>query len=217
MARPQAVIEQQVLQPLARRIIGQQARGPVRRPRPDDRRGRVGPALRPGVAESEVGQHVNHRRLGPAVADLDADADVLGIGFGRVPLCVKLYHTQKHRCIFPDCGYDLVAAGQTVMHEGERGDTAYVVDRGRLQVRTARPDGGDAVVAELGPGEWVGEMSLLLDKPRSATVVALTGAQLRPFTRESFGRILVEDPDRAQALMRQLAAGPRDANRRLAG
>jgi CRP-like cAMP-binding protein len=57
---------------------------------------------------------------------------------------------------------------------------------------------------------------LLLDEPRSATVSALTDVQLRRVTRESFGRLLSEDPARASELLRQLARRVREASRRLA-
>lgn len=89
---------------------------------------------------------------------------------------------------------------------------AYLVERGELRVTR---DG--LTLAELGPGAWVGEMSLLLDEPRSATVTALTGVQLRRITKESFGRLLAEDPARTQELLRQLAARVRESNRQLAG
>jgi len=63
----------------------------------------------------------------------------------------------------------------------------------------------------------VGEMSLLLDEPRSADVVALTEAQLRRVTRDTFGRVIVEDPIRTQELLRQLARRVREASGRLTG
>jgi CRP-like cAMP-binding protein len=59
-------------------------------------------------------------------------------------------------------------------------------------------------------------MSLLLDEPRSATVVAVTDAQLRRVTRDSFGRVLAEDPERTQELLRQLARRVREVSGRIA-
>jgi aquaporin Z len=129
---------------------------------------------------------------------------------GQSTVCAKLYHTAGHPCPF-HCGYRLVRAGEVVMREGEPGDLAYLVERGALQVTR-----GGRVLAELGPGSWVGEMSLLLDEPRTATVIAATEAQLRPVTRDSFGRLLAEDPHRTQDLVRQLARRVKDASDRLA-
>jgi CRP-like cAMP-binding protein len=60
-------------------------------------------------------------------------------------------------------------------------------------------------------------MSLLLDEPRSATVVAATAAQLRRVTRQDMGHVLAEDPKRTQELLRQLARRVKAANERVAG
>jgi CRP/FNR family cyclic AMP-dependent transcriptional regulator len=99
-----------------------------------------------------------------------------------------------------------------VMREGQPGDEAYLVERGALRVTRA-----GVQLAELGAGEWVGEMSLLLDEPRSATVTAVIDTQLRRITRESFGRVLAEDPLRTQELLKQLARRVRESSGRLAG
>lgn len=131
---------------------------------------------------------------------------------GSSTICAKLYHTAKYPCAFETCGYRLLEAGQTLMTEGERGDEAYLLERGMLRVTR---DG--VLLADLQEGDWVGEMSLLLDEPRSATVTAATNAQLRRVTRDSFGRLLADDPVRTQELLRQLARRVREANNRMAG
>lgn len=131
---------------------------------------------------------------------------------GGSTVCAKLYHTARYGCAFDSCGYRLLKAGDTLMTEGERGDEAYLLERGSLKVTRE-----GVLLAELQEGEWVGEMSLLLDEPRSATVTATTNAQLRPVTRDTFGRVLAEDPERTQELLRQLARRVREANNRAAG
>jgi CRP-like cAMP-binding protein len=60
-------------------------------------------------------------------------------------------------------------------------------------------------------------MSLLLDEPRSATVVAATDAQLRRVTRHDMGHVLAEDPERTEELLRQLARRVKATNERVAG
>ena len=132
--------------------------------------------------------------------------------WGKTTVCAKLYHTARYPCAFETCGYRILEPGETLMIEGERGDEAYVLERGRLRVTR---DG--TMLAELQKGDWVGEMSLLLDEPRSATVAAVSRAQLRRVTRDSFGRVLAEDPVRTQELLRQLARRVREANTRLTG
>jgi aquaporin Z len=151
--------------------------------------------------------------LGPIAGALVAVAAYKG-QWGRSTVCAKLYHTEKFPCPFDDCGYRLVSKGETVMREGEPGDEAYVIDRGALHVHRGAPR--EIPLAQLGPGDWVGEMSLLLGEPRSATVVAATDAQLRRVTKDSFGHVLASDPRRTHELLRQLAQRVRASNERLA-
>jgi aquaporin Z len=152
---------------------------------------------------------------GPAAGALIA-ALAYSRQWGGATVCAKLYHTERYPCPFDTCGYRLVSAGETVMREGETGDEAYIVDRGRLEVsRLAGADG--VVLARLGPGDWVGEMSLLLEEPRSATVTASTDAQLRRLTRQDFGHVLAHDPRRTHELLRQLARRVREASHRVTG
>jgi aquaporin Z len=136
--------------------------------------------------------------------------------WGASTVCAKLYHTPKYPCPFETCGYRLVRTGEVVMREGEIGDEAYLIERGRLDVRRRSAAGEDVSIATLGPGDWVGEMSLLLDEARSASIVALTDAQLRRVTKSTFARVLAEDPERTQELLRQLARRVREANARMA-
>jgi CRP-like cAMP-binding protein len=75
---------------------------------------------------------------------------------------------------------------------------------------------GEIVLGRLGPGDWFGEMSVLLGEPRSASVVALSDGRARRLTRGAFEQALADDPARALALMRQLAARISEADRRLA-
>ena len=136
--------------------------------------------------------------------------------WGGSTVCAKLYHTPKYACPYASCGYRLVRAGETVMREGEQGSEAYLVELGALEVRRIAAGGREITIAVLGPGDWVGELSLLLDEPRSVTVVASTDAQLRRVPNEAFGQVLAQDPRRTQELLRQLARRVRDASARVA-
>lgn len=119
--------------------------------------------------------------------------------------CAKLYHTERYRCIFTDCGYTLVPAGTVVFQEGEAANKAYVVERGELEVRKRDAGGVERVLATLGPGDWVGEMALLLNLPRSATVVATKDSELRPVTAENFDHVIAEHPTETARLLKQLS------------
>jgi MFS family permease len=76
---------------------------------------------------------------------------------------------------------DAVAAGAVVFREGDHGDRFYVIDGGDAIVER-----GGTVVRELGAGDCFGEIALLRDVPRTATIVARSDLQLRSIDREHF-------------------------------
>ncbi|MDR3415607.1 MAG: aquaporin [Nevskia sp.] len=130
--------------------------------------------------------------------------------------CAKLYHTERYKCIFTDCVHSHAKAGSVVLEEGGAGDRAYVLERGALEVRKRGPDGSQQVLAVLGPGDWVGEMSLLLNQPRSATVVATQDSELREVTLKNFEHVIAEHPAETVRLLRQLCQRIDQTGRRLA-
>lgn len=69
-------------------------------------------------------------------------------------------------------------AGKPLCTRGERGDCAYVIEEGEAEVRASAEQGGALVsIARVGPGEVVGELSLVDGHPRSADVVAVTSVR----------------------------------------
>jgi CRP-like cAMP-binding protein len=73
------------------------------------------------------------------------------------------------------------AAGDAVIREGETGDRFYVVAEGRLDV-----EAGGEIRGEVGPGDFFGEIALLRDVPRTATVTAREDSVLFSLTRDEF-------------------------------
>jgi EAL domain-containing protein (putative c-di-GMP-specific phosphodiesterase class I) len=90
--------------------------------------------------------------------------------------------------------YLLVEPGTVIFQEGERGFCAYMIERGRVEISVER-SGQKIVLANRGPGEVFGEMAIIDDKPRSATVTALQPCDLLLITREQLtNRIQQTDP-----------------------
>jgi aquaporin Z len=154
--------------------------------------------------------------IGPVAGALLAVAAYRGQWGARI-VCAKLYHTEKYACPFDGCNFRLARAGETIMREGDSPTEAYLIVRGTLDVRLNESAGDAAFVARLGPGDWVGEIALILDEPRSSTVVAATDAQLRRITKNDLGHVLSEDPERTHELVRQLALRVKAVNERLVG
>ena len=90
--------------------------------------------------------------------------------------------------------------GETIVRQGDQGETFYLVEAGDLAVRVRGSDNIERRVASLGPGAIFGEMSLLTGEPRSATVVATHDAILLALDREGFRDALLSNPDVAREL-----------------
>lgn len=103
--------------------------------------------------------------------------------------------------------------GEVLFRQGERGDAMYVVVSGRVAVVLERSDGGAEVVREMGSGENVGELSLLTDDPRSATIRAVRDSELLRLPRDAFDALLESRPATALRLTRILARWVREGNR----
>ena len=86
---------------------------------------------------------------------------------------------------------ETIEAGEIVIRQGEVGDKFYVIKTGKVLVYVSVA-GVDKVIAERGPGEYVGEVALLLDEPRSASVKTLTPVSFLTLERKDFNRLVTE-------------------------
>lgn len=93
-----------------------------------------------------------------------------------------------------------LAPGEVVVQQGDTGRELYVIGQGELAVLAAGGEAAERVVAHLGPGEFFGELALLRGEPRSATVRALTEAQVWALSAEDYAAFLREAPSLRAAL-----------------
>ena len=97
-----------------------------------------------------------------------------------------------------------IAGGQTLMRQGEPGDSMYLLVSGRLRTYVDDEDGMRRLVREVSRGQIVGEISLYTDEPRSATLVAIRDSVLVRLAKADFGRLLASSPALSVALTRQI-------------
>jgi CRP-like cAMP-binding protein len=100
------------------------------------------------------------------------------------------------------------AAGDRIFAEGDRADEFFVVVRGKVEIRS-----GSRRLEILGPKGIFGEMALIDDSPRSATVVALTDVTVAPIKENQFLFLVKHMPVFALKVMRVLAKRLRRQNK----
>jgi CRP/FNR family transcriptional regulator, cyclic AMP receptor protein len=104
---------------------------------------------------------------------------------------------------------------ETIVRQGEMGLGLYVISRGHVKVDREQA-GVKMQVAELGPESFFGEMSLLDNKPRSATVTSTEDTECLLLTRDSFVKLMGKYPEIPIRMARVLAERLRLANEKLA-
>jgi CRP/FNR family transcriptional regulator, cyclic AMP receptor protein len=82
----------------------------------------------------------------------------------------------------------------TIFRNGDPGDAMYLIDLGKVRISITDADGHVVTLAELGSGEFFGEMSMLDGHGRSANATALENARLAKLTRDDFLAFMKSDP-----------------------
>lgn len=106
------------------------------------------------------------------------------------------------------------AVGQEVCHQGDPGDTMYVILGGTADVLIDTA-GGQIAVAEMKKNSFFGEIAILCDVPRTATIKAKEPLSTLKITKDMFYRLVAEVPQMAVEIMRELAHRLEDANQKL--
>jgi CRP-like cAMP-binding protein len=120
---------------------------------------------------------------------------------------LKLLAFTSERVVFP--------AGVALFREGERGDCAYLLLSGQVDVALDAAH-GPVVIATIGQHNIVGEMALLGEMPRSASITTKEPVEALLIRKDQFFQLLRDLPQVALEIMRELALRLNSANRELA-
>src|SRR2546425_10675510 len=94
-------------------------------------------------------------------------------------------------------------SGQVVIRQDDPGGTAYAIISGRVRVLESVPDSPvEMFLGELGPGEIFGELGVLRERPRSASIVTLERTRCLAIPAEDFLQMLHSSKDMAMVLLR---------------
>lgn len=104
-------------------------------------------------------------------------------------------------------------AGSTLTHEGAPGSEVFVVLSGRVKVTVTTPEGREIVLQFCGPGELVGEFSVIDRGSRSGTAEALEPVEALAISAAEFRALIDKRPGFAVALLRNLVRRFRDSDR----
>ncbi len=96
-------------------------------------------------------------------------------------------------------------AGQPIMREGDNPGGLFVLLKGTVEVFKRTQDGGAQSLAKIDAPSVLGEMSLLMDRPHSATVQAVTDCELHLLTKAQFQRLVASESLAAYKLIATIA------------
>jgi len=105
--------------------------------------------------------------------------------------------------------------GTAIIAAGDVTDSLYVVISGRLKVMISDDEGREVILAILGPNEFFGEMGLIDDAPRSASVVTIEACEVLALAKRDFKKCLEENFEMAMTVMRGLVKRLREADQKI--
>jgi CRP-like cAMP-binding protein len=102
--------------------------------------------------------------------------------------------------------------GNVIFVQGEAGERCFIIASGTVKISAYHPDGREAVLAVLGPGDVLGELALFEQSPRSADATALEDAVLFSLDAQSLNEAILAHPEIALALLNVLGTRLRQSN-----
>lgn len=135
---------------------------------------------------------------------------------GELPLFASLADEELEQ-VATVASTDSFAPDEVVFREGEPGSTCYIIRRGHACALRTHPDGRVMTLARFGPGDIFGELAMLDDQRRSATIKAVDELELIAVPGPDMRRLLSQHPEIAVKLIAAVGRKLREANERLAG
>ena len=108
-----------------------------------------------------------------------------------------------------------VPRGSMIMAAGDPIDSLYIIIAGRLKVMMSEADGREVILSILGPGEIFGEMGLIDEGPRSASVFTIEPCELLSVSNRDFKKYILKNAEMAMTMMRGLVRRLREADRKI--
>jgi CRP/FNR family cyclic AMP-dependent transcriptional regulator len=94
---------------------------------------------------------------------------------------------------------------EVIFERGEAGDAMYIVVSGKVGISLGETPTFDDFIAELGPGEFFGEMAILDEQPRSASAVSVTGTEAYSLGKDKTRALLLAYPELGTGMLRALS------------
>jgi len=104
-------------------------------------------------------------------------------------------------------------ADTLICQEGEAGDIFYIIQSGQVAITHQLPEGGEQALGIQGPGSFFGEIGLLENRPRSASVRTLTKTRLLEIYKQDFEKMVHRSPEAALTVLRGVIRSLRETDR----
>ncbi len=132
----------------------------------------------------------------------------------RVPLFAGL-NEQQFAALAARTSQTSLRRGEVLFEEGDLGDRLYIITEGKIKLGHSSEDGRESLLAILGPGEIIGELTLFDPGPRSTTATAVSSASLLSLDHADLVAVLDNSPEVAKHMLRALAQRLRRTNESL--
>lgn len=105
-------------------------------------------------------------------------------------------------------------AGDVVMYQGEPGDAAYIIEDGEVEIYVNRPNSVSLKIGTRGPGSIIGEMAIIDNSLRTATIKAISDCKMVEITRDRFQELLENTDPTVKLLVHVILTRYRDTLKR---